>query len=179
MHADLVSWNQSSLTKSRVRVRPSRESGNPEVFEFPGFRVALAIPVVSPVERASLPGMTIELFNELQKHRSRDASISPLLHNQLGAPVFSFGLLGIVRSDRLLLPPAVRPGDARFRDSAFNHHLLHGDGSVQRELLVGGRIASVVRMAFQANRHVGVRLHYCHEPIDGGTRLRSELSGAG
>src|SRR5262245_39752705 len=25
-------------------------SGNPEVFEFPGFRVALAIPVVSPVE---------------------------------------------------------------------------------------------------------------------------------
>ena len=34
--------------------------GNPEVFDFPGFRVALAI--------ASLPGMTPKLFNGFQEH---------------------------------------------------------------------------------------------------------------
>ncbi|HEY6366395.1 MAG TPA: hypothetical protein VI585_16540, partial [Candidatus Binatia bacterium] len=36
--------------------RHTRESGYPEVFDFPGFRVALAI--------ASLPGMTTELFKD-------------------------------------------------------------------------------------------------------------------
>ena len=39
-----------------------RESGHPEAFDYPGFRVALAI--------ASLPGMTIELCNELLRHHT-------------------------------------------------------------------------------------------------------------
>jgi len=43
-----------------VEDQPFFHGGNPEAFDFPGFRVALAI--------ASLPGMTIELCNELQKH---------------------------------------------------------------------------------------------------------------
>jgi len=41
------------LFAQKLRARPdrhTRESGYPEVFDFPGFRVALAI--------ASLPGMT-------------------------------------------------------------------------------------------------------------------------
>jgi hypothetical protein len=38
--------------------RHAREKGHPEAFDFPGFRVALAI--------ASLPGMTSELCRELQ-----------------------------------------------------------------------------------------------------------------
>ena len=42
--------------------RHTRESGYPEVFEFPGFRVALAI--------ASLPGMTHKLFNEFGGHHT-------------------------------------------------------------------------------------------------------------
>jgi hypothetical protein len=45
--------------------RHARESGHPEVFEIPGFRVALAI--------ASLPGMTLELGSELQGHPNRYA----------------------------------------------------------------------------------------------------------
>jgi hypothetical protein len=36
------------------------KGGHREVFEIPGFRLALAI--------ASLAGMTFELFNELKKH---------------------------------------------------------------------------------------------------------------
>jgi len=40
--------------------RHAGESGHPEAFDFPGFRVALAI--------ASLPGMTIELCNDLWLH---------------------------------------------------------------------------------------------------------------
>jgi hypothetical protein len=40
----------------------ARENGHPEVFEIPGFRVALAI--------ASLPGMTIELCCELLSHHT-------------------------------------------------------------------------------------------------------------
>src|SRR5918996_5183787 len=43
--------------------RHTRGSGHPEVFEVPGFRLALAI--------ASLAGMTFELFNELKKHHTR------------------------------------------------------------------------------------------------------------
>jgi hypothetical protein len=62
---NLVSRNQSSFTKSGVRIRHSRGSGNPEAFDFPGFRVALAI--------ASLPGMTIKLCNELLRHDTRVA----------------------------------------------------------------------------------------------------------
>ena len=38
------------MKKSKAFGRHCRESGNPDLFEFPGFRVALAI--------ASLPGMT-------------------------------------------------------------------------------------------------------------------------
>jgi hypothetical protein len=65
----LVSWNQSSFTKSRVR--HSRESGNPEAFEFPGFRVALQPKADPPLAEApSLPGMTVELCNELQNSTS-------------------------------------------------------------------------------------------------------------
>jgi hypothetical protein len=45
------------LNKLRRLRRHSRENGNLEVFEIPGFRVALAI--------ASLPGMTIKLCHEL------------------------------------------------------------------------------------------------------------------
>jgi hypothetical protein len=41
----------------------ARESAHPEVFENPGFRVALAI--------ASLPGMTLKLFNGFRKHHTR------------------------------------------------------------------------------------------------------------
>jgi hypothetical protein len=44
----------------RAPHRHTRESGYPEVFDFPGFRVALAI--------ASLPGMTLKLFNGFQEH---------------------------------------------------------------------------------------------------------------
>src|SRR5262245_37164643 len=44
----------------------SRGNGNPEPFEIPGFRVALAI--------ASLPGMTTEFCNELQIHHTSDLS---------------------------------------------------------------------------------------------------------
>ena len=40
----------------------ARQSGYPEVFDFPGFRVALAI--------ASLPGMTPELFNGFREHHT-------------------------------------------------------------------------------------------------------------
>ena len=57
MVAQLVSWNRSSLSKLARLRRHSRESGNPEVFEIPGFRLALAI--------ASMAGMTLEIFNEL------------------------------------------------------------------------------------------------------------------
>jgi hypothetical protein len=42
--------------------RHARESGHPEVFEIPGFRLALAI--------ASLAGMTSELFNGFRKHHT-------------------------------------------------------------------------------------------------------------
>jgi hypothetical protein len=43
--------------------RHARESGHPEIFEFPGFRLALAI--------ASSAGMTSELFNGFWKHHTR------------------------------------------------------------------------------------------------------------
>jgi hypothetical protein len=46
-----------------LEVRHTRESGYPEVFEIPGFRVALAI--------ASLPGMTSELGSGFQKQDTR------------------------------------------------------------------------------------------------------------
>jgi hypothetical protein len=42
--------------------RPRSKGGYPEVFDFPGFRAALAI--------ASSPGMTVELLNRFQKHRT-------------------------------------------------------------------------------------------------------------
>jgi hypothetical protein len=42
------------MKKTKPLTRHCRESGNPDFFEFPGFRVALAI--------ASLPGMVIELY---------------------------------------------------------------------------------------------------------------------
>jgi hypothetical protein len=48
------------------------KAGHPEIFEIPGFRVALAI--------ASLPGMTIELFNEfLRHHTSSQRKFSQLI----------------------------------------------------------------------------------------------------
>ena len=43
----------------RATYRHTRESAYPEVFEIPGFRVALAT--------ASLPGMTPQLFNGFRK----------------------------------------------------------------------------------------------------------------
>jgi hypothetical protein len=48
--------------EARFLDRHARESGHPEVFEIPGFRVALAI--------ASLPGMTLKLFNGFRKHHT-------------------------------------------------------------------------------------------------------------
>src|SRR5215510_13348673 len=57
-----VSPNESSpSSRSASAHRHTRESGYPEVFEFLGFRVALAI--------ASLPGMTPILFNEFWERR--------------------------------------------------------------------------------------------------------------
>ena len=55
-------WHTPTRTFTVLMWRPhgrthSRESGNPELFEFPGFRLALAI--------ASLAGMTLGLFYEL------------------------------------------------------------------------------------------------------------------
>ncbi len=47
----------------RAPHRHTRESGYPEVFDFPGFRVALAI--------ASLPGMTPKLFKGFQEPATR------------------------------------------------------------------------------------------------------------
>jgi hypothetical protein len=64
--ARVVSWNYSSQINQRAPHRHTRESGYPEVFDFPGFRVALAI--------ASLPGMTPKLFNGFPEH-----------HNSVGA----------------------------------------------------------------------------------------------
>ena len=59
----LVSCVRSLLKKScGSPSRHARESGHPDAIDFPGFRVALAI--------ASLPGMTFELSNELQRHHS-------------------------------------------------------------------------------------------------------------
>ena len=63
----LASWNLSSFIKLIANFRHSRENGNPEVFEIPGFRVAPAI--------ASLPGMTPELWRELQFHHTSDSLI--------------------------------------------------------------------------------------------------------
>jgi hypothetical protein len=57
-----VSWNQSSLKKSPPLPRHARESGHPDVFEIPGFRLALAV--------ASLAGMTSELFNGFREHHT-------------------------------------------------------------------------------------------------------------
>src|ERR687895_2999489 len=59
----LVSWSRNSFSKSLGSRRHARGSGHPEVFEIPGFRLALAI--------ASLAGMTFELLNELKKHHTR------------------------------------------------------------------------------------------------------------
>lgn len=55
-------WCVSSILQSKFGAprRHTRESGHPEVFDFPGFRVALVI--------ASLPRMTVELFNGFWKH---------------------------------------------------------------------------------------------------------------
>jgi hypothetical protein len=50
--------------------RRARESGHPGVFDFPGFRVALAI--------ASLLEMTIELCNGLRRQHAR--VVRPTLH---------------------------------------------------------------------------------------------------
>ena len=46
----IVSCVRGSCKNSGDRIRRSRENGNPELFEFPGFRGALAL--------ASVPGMT-------------------------------------------------------------------------------------------------------------------------
>jgi hypothetical protein len=66
----LVSWTKVRKRNPCCSRGLTRESGYPEAFDFPGFRVALAIPVVSPVERASLPGMTIKLCDELATHHT-------------------------------------------------------------------------------------------------------------
>jgi len=59
--AKLVSWNQSSQNKTvGLSTVMLRESGHPEVFEIPGFRLALAI--------ASLAGMTRELLSGFLLH---------------------------------------------------------------------------------------------------------------
>src|SRR5215813_14587739 len=68
-HGDAVTFGYGVVASSdtefhRANVAPSRAHSYPrkrypEVFEIPGFRVALAI--------ASLPGMTPELFNRFQK----------------------------------------------------------------------------------------------------------------
>src|SRR5262247_4722289 len=60
-----VSRNESSPSRSARAHRHTRESGYPEVFEFPGFRVALAI--------ASLPGMTPKILNRFREHHARAA----------------------------------------------------------------------------------------------------------
>ena len=55
--------------------RHCRESGNPDLVEIPGFRVALAI--------ASLPGMTPKLFNGFREHQTRlvwEAVGKPSIH---------------------------------------------------------------------------------------------------
>jgi hypothetical protein len=55
-----MSWNQRWQYKIDGHPsRHTRESGYPEGFDFPGFRVALAV--------ASLPGMTTDFFNGFQK----------------------------------------------------------------------------------------------------------------
>jgi hypothetical protein len=48
--------------EARFLDRHARESGHPEVFEIPGFPVVLAI--------ASLPGITLKLFNGFRKHHT-------------------------------------------------------------------------------------------------------------
>ncbi len=53
----------------------ARESGHPDVFEIPGFRLAPAI--------ASLAGMTPELFNGLGKHHSSIFYQNPTLQESL------------------------------------------------------------------------------------------------
>jgi hypothetical protein len=52
-----VEPKSNEISRQGLR-RHSRENVNPEAFEMPGFRVALAI--------ASLPGMTIKLRREVQ-----------------------------------------------------------------------------------------------------------------
>jgi hypothetical protein len=54
----LMSWDSSSLNKSFASSPscPRKRAGHPEVFQIPGFRLALAI--------ASLAGMTFELSSE-------------------------------------------------------------------------------------------------------------------
>jgi len=58
---------------TRRRTDPSfGGSGHPEVFETPGFRVALPPEADQPEAEAiaSLPGMRLELFNGFRKHHT-------------------------------------------------------------------------------------------------------------
>jgi hypothetical protein len=71
---------QMGIYDLEPRHRHTRESGYPEVFDFPGFRVELAM--------ASLPGMTPKLFNGFRKHHTRriftestEGETSPLAGN--------------------------------------------------------------------------------------------------
>jgi hypothetical protein len=111
----------------RASHRHTRESGYPEVFDFPGFRVALAI--------ASLPRMTLKLFNGFREHHTNFSlsadSLRGILRG-LGIPLFAASCGEIkpavielrgqhdqgheyrVRHSRMLLS-VVRPGSPQAR----------------------------------------------------------------
>jgi len=59
-----------------VEDQPFFHGGNPEAFDFPGFRVAprFSLRLIRPLaDSRGLPGMTIELCNELQNRYTRRA----------------------------------------------------------------------------------------------------------
>jgi hypothetical protein len=53
--------------------RHTRESGYPEAFDYPGFRLALPPEADQPKAEAiaSLAGMTIEFYHELPRHHGK------------------------------------------------------------------------------------------------------------
>src|SRR5215471_10542543 len=99
-----------------------------------------------------LPSHQVSFYSgKLLRSPARRPTHAPILsprHNQLSAPVLCSPLFGVVGGDGLLLPVAVSANNAHLSDSILNHYLLHGDGPVERQFLIGVRVPSVVRIAF-------------------------------
>src|SRR5262252_9095350 len=130
--------------------------------------------VVAP--RRKRRALSIASSPSLERQRESAGRGLTAQNDQLQAPVLGPPLLGVVGCDRVLLAIA-GGGDARLGDTALDHGVLHGIGSVEGELLVGRGIPRAVGMPLEGDRYRRIGLEDGRQVAHRADRLRRELGG--